>query len=58
MIGELTFPWDYKLFKWMRAFLYVKTLATPISSTCTLDKYDKGKAVDETKYRGMIGSIL
>ncbi|KAH0636150.1 hypothetical protein KY285_035895 [Solanum tuberosum] len=35
-----------------------KSLGTPMSSTCSLDKDEEGKKVDEIKYRGMIGSLL
>ncbi|XP_070047096.1 uncharacterized mitochondrial protein AtMg00810-like [Nicotiana tomentosiformis] len=31
-----------------------KALGTPMSPTISLDKYEKGKSVDESKYRGMI----
>lgn len=34
-----------------------KSLGTP-SSTCSLDKDEEDKKVDETKYRGMIGPLL
>ncbi|XP_060192594.1 uncharacterized mitochondrial protein AtMg00810-like [Lycium barbarum] len=34
-----------------------KAMKTPMSPTCSIDKDDIGKAVDETKYRGMIGSL-
>ena len=35
-----------------------KSMRTLISSTIKLDKYESGKAVDITKYRGIIGSLL
>lgn len=35
----------------------LKSLGTPISSTCSLDKDEEGKKVGETKYRDMIGSF-
>ncbi|XP_059315689.1 secreted RxLR effector protein 161-like [Lycium ferocissimum] len=35
-----------------------KAMGTPMSPTCSLDKDEQGKPVDETKYRGMIGSLL
>ncbi|XP_060183165.1 uncharacterized mitochondrial protein AtMg00810-like [Lycium barbarum] len=35
-----------------------KAMGTPMSPTCTPDKDETGKPVDETKYRGMIGSLL
>ncbi|XP_070046494.1 uncharacterized mitochondrial protein AtMg00810-like [Nicotiana tomentosiformis] len=35
-----------------------KAIGTPVSPSTTLDKEDKGKLVDETKYRGMSGSLL
>ena len=31
---------------------------TPMSSTIKLDKDEKGKPIDSTMYRGMIGSLL
>ena len=35
-----------------------KEMATPMSTSCYLDKDEKGKPVDLSKYRGMIGSLL
>jgi transposase InsO family protein len=35
-----------------------KESKTPMSATIKLDKDEKGKSVDETRYRGMIGSLL
>ena len=35
-----------------------KPMNTPMSSSITLDKDEHGVAVDTTKYRGMIGSLL
>ncbi|XP_060200433.1 uncharacterized protein LOC132628684 [Lycium barbarum] len=35
-----------------------KVMGTPMSPTCTLDKDETGKPVNETKYRGMIGSLF
>nr|XP_016483994.1 PREDICTED: uncharacterized mitochondrial protein AtMg00810-like [Nicotiana tabacum] len=35
-----------------------KSIGTPISPSTSLDKDEQGKLVDETKYRGMIGSLL
>ena len=35
-----------------------KEMATPMSTSCYLDKDEEGKPVDITKYRGMIGSLL
>ncbi|XP_059278970.1 uncharacterized mitochondrial protein AtMg00810-like [Lycium ferocissimum] len=35
-----------------------KAMGTPMSPTCTLDKDEAGKPVDETKYRGIIGLLL
>ncbi|XP_060210642.1 secreted RxLR effector protein 161-like [Lycium barbarum] len=35
-----------------------KAMGTPMSPTCNLDKDETGKPVDETKYCGMIGSLL
>ncbi|RVW66989.1 hypothetical protein CK203_065120 [Vitis vinifera] len=32
-----------------------KTMKTPMSSSIKLDKYEKGKSIDSTMYRGMIG---
>ena len=32
-----------------------KPYGTPMSSTCKLDKDEKGKKVDQKLYRGMIG---
>ena len=34
-----------------------KCLGTPMSSTCSIDKDEEGKKVEETKYRDMIGSF-
>ena len=35
-----------------------KEAATPISTGCYLDLDEKGASVDQTKYRGLIGSLL
>nr|KYP33228.1 hypothetical protein KK1_045932 [Cajanus cajan] len=35
-----------------------KEAATPISNTCNLDLDEKGIAVDNSKYKGIIGSLL
>ncbi|XP_019226428.1 PREDICTED: uncharacterized protein LOC109207882 [Nicotiana attenuata] len=35
-----------------------KSIGTPMSPSTNLDKNEKGIPVDETKYRGMIGSLL
>ena len=35
-----------------------KIMKTPMSSSIKLDKDDKGKSIDSTMYRGMIGSLL
>ncbi|RVW28142.1 hypothetical protein CK203_108598 [Vitis vinifera] len=35
-----------------------KTMKTPMSSSIKLDKDEKGKCIDSTMYRGMIGSLL
>ncbi|RVW62751.1 Retrovirus-related Pol polyprotein from transposon RE1 [Vitis vinifera] len=35
-----------------------KTMKTPMSSSIKLDKDEKGKSIDSTMYRGMIGSLL
>ncbi|KAL6319123.1 hypothetical protein AAG906_011202 [Vitis piasezkii] len=35
-----------------------KTMKTPMSSSIKLDKDEKGKPIDSTMYRGMIGSLL
>ncbi len=35
-----------------------KPMATPMSTSEALDKDEKGKSIDVTKYRGMIGSLL
>ena len=36
----------------------VKTKSTPMGLSIKLDMDEKGKPVDQTKYRGMIGSLL
>ena len=36
----------------------VKAKSTPMGSSIKLDMDEKGKPVDQTKYRGMIGSLL
>ena len=36
----------------------VKAKSTPMGSSIKLDMDEKGKLVDQTKYRGMIGSLL
>ena len=36
----------------------VKNKSTPIGSSIKLDMDEKGKLVNQTKYRGMIGSLL
>ncbi|KAL6336060.1 hypothetical protein AAG906_003687 [Vitis piasezkii] len=35
-----------------------KTMNSPVSSSIKLDKNEKGKSIDSTMYRGMIGSLL
>ena len=35
-----------------------KTIKTPMSSIIKLDNDEKGKSIDSTMYRGMIGSLL
>ena len=35
-----------------------KTMKTPMSSSIKLDMDEKGKSVNSTMYRGMIGSLL
>nr|CAN79692.1 hypothetical protein VITISV_030995 [Vitis vinifera] len=35
-----------------------KVMKTPMSSSIKLDKDEKGKSIDSTMYRGMIGSLL
>ena len=35
-----------------------KTMKTPMSSSFKLDKDEKGKSIDSTMYKGMIGSLL
>lgn len=35
-----------------------KEISTPMSTSCHLDKDKEGKSVEESKYRGMIGSLL
>ncbi|KAL6334387.1 hypothetical protein AAG906_014965 [Vitis piasezkii] len=35
-----------------------KTMKTSMSSSIMLDKDEKGKSIDSTMYRGMIGSLL
>ena len=35
-----------------------KAISTPISTSCQLDQDSAGKSVDQTKYRGLIGSLL
>ncbi|KAL6328630.1 hypothetical protein AAG906_003315 [Vitis piasezkii] len=35
-----------------------KTMKTPMSSSIKLDKDEKGKSIDSTMYRGMIGFLL
>ena len=35
-----------------------KTMETPMSSSIKLDKDEKGKSIDSTMYRGIIGSLL
>jgi len=35
-----------------------KESATPMATNCYLDSDDKGTSVDQTKYRGLIGSLL
>ncbi|XP_070034977.1 secreted RxLR effector protein 161-like [Nicotiana tomentosiformis] len=34
-----------------------KAIGTPLSRLTSLDKDEKGNSMDETKYRGMIGSL-
>ena len=34
------------------------SLGTPMSRICYLDKENDGKRLDDTKYRGVIGSLL
>ena len=35
-----------------------KIMKTPMSSSIKLDKNEKGKSIDSTMYKGMIGSLL
>jgi len=35
-----------------------KEISTPMSTSCYLDKDEDGKSVEESKYRGMVGSLL
>ncbi|KAK6139469.1 hypothetical protein DH2020_026783 [Rehmannia glutinosa] len=35
-----------------------RTISTPMATNVKIDKDEKGKSVDESKYRGMIGSLL
>ena len=35
-----------------------RPIGTPMSTSCKLDKDEKGKKVDLKLYRGMIGSLL
>jgi len=35
-----------------------KERVTPMSTNCYLDLDDKGASVDQTKFRGLIGSLL
>ncbi|KAL6342653.1 hypothetical protein AAG906_013059 [Vitis piasezkii] len=35
-----------------------KTMKTPMSSSIKLNKDEKGKSIDSTMYKGMIGSLL
>ena len=35
-----------------------KTMKTPMSSSIKLDKDEKGKSINSTMYRGMIGYLL
>ncbi|KAK6153546.1 hypothetical protein DH2020_013185 [Rehmannia glutinosa] len=35
-----------------------RTVSTPMATNVKIDKDEKGKSVDESKYRGMIGSLL
>nr|XP_016439514.1 PREDICTED: uncharacterized mitochondrial protein AtMg00810-like [Nicotiana tabacum] len=35
-----------------------KSIGTPMSPATNIDKDEQGTPVDETKYRGMIGSLL
>ena len=35
-----------------------KIMKTPMNSSIKLDKDEKGKSIDSTMYRGMIGSLL
>lgn len=36
----------------------LKSLGIPMISTCSLEKDVEGKTFDDTKYRGMIGSLI
>ena len=73
MIGELNFFLGLKQLKkgtfinqtkYIRDLLKrfnmeeTKTMKTPTSSSIELDKDEKGKSIDSTMYRGMIGSLL
>ena len=35
-----------------------KEASTPIVTSCCLDLDEKGASIDQTKYRGLIGSLL
>ncbi|RVW40841.1 hypothetical protein CK203_102592 [Vitis vinifera] len=73
MIGELNFFLGLKQLKkgtfinqtkYIRDLLKrfnmeeAKTMKTPTSSSIELDKDEKGKSIDSTMYRGVIGSLL
>ena len=73
MIGELNFFLGLKQLKkgtfinqtkYIRDLLKrfnmeeTKTMKTPTSSSIELDKDEKGKSIDSTMYRGVIGSLL
>ncbi|XP_019235721.1 PREDICTED: uncharacterized protein LOC109216046 [Nicotiana attenuata] len=58
---EGTFIWQTKYTKELIqkfGMSSVKAIGTPMSPSTNLDKDEKGNPVDETKYRGMIGSLL
>lgn len=35
-----------------------KVIETPVATSCNLDKDEKGKLVEESKYQCMIGSVV
>ena len=58
MMGELNFFLGLQIKQLKEGTFINQAMKTPMSSSIKLDKDEKGKSIDSTMYRGMIGSLL